>query len=89
MGIYESQRHLTSSKTEWTRNATYQRLFDKAKSIIKETVCMKFYDESQLLYLETDVSGIRLRTAYYKPEAIQGAQELKAPTTAYLGPLHL
>ena len=41
--ICESLRQLTSSKTEWTWNATYQKLFDKAKSIIKEDACMKLY----------------------------------------------
>ena len=55
--IWGSLRQLTSSKTEWTWNATYQKLFDKAKSIIKEDVCMIFYDETQLLYLETNVKS--------------------------------
>ena len=36
----------------------YQQLFEKAKSLIKADVCMKFYDDTKLLYLETDVSGI-------------------------------
>ena len=33
---------LTSSKTTWTWNASYQQLFDKAKSIVEADVCMKF-----------------------------------------------
>ena len=33
---------LTSCKTMWTWNASYQQLFDNAKSIIKANVCMKF-----------------------------------------------
>ena len=57
--ICESLRQLTSSKTEWTWNATYQKVFDKAKSIITKDVCMKFYDETQPLYLETDTYGIQ------------------------------
>ena len=36
--IYKALRQLTSVKTEWTWNPTYQKLFDKAKSIIK--VCV-------------------------------------------------
>ena len=44
--VCESLRKLTSSKTEWSWNATYQKLFDKAKSIIKEDACMKFDDEA-------------------------------------------
>ena len=45
---------------EWTWNATYQNLFDKVNSIIKEGACLKFDDETQPLYLETDTSGVRL-----------------------------
>ena len=53
-------RQLTSVKTECTWNAAYKKLFDKEKSIIKEDVYMKFYDETKPLYLETDVSGVGL-----------------------------
>ena len=42
----ESLRKLTSAKSEWTWNATYQKMFDKTRAIIKEYVYMKFYDES-------------------------------------------
>ena len=35
-------RKLTSSKMTWTWNASYQQLFDKAKSLIKAEMCMKF-----------------------------------------------
>ena len=38
----------------------YQDLYDKAKKIIKKDTCMKFYDESRPLYLETDASGVGL-----------------------------
>ena len=34
--VFEPIRLLTSSKTEWVWNATYQKLFEKAKSIITE-----------------------------------------------------
>ena len=44
-------------------DATYQKLFDKAKSIIKEDTYMKFYDLTQPLYLETDTCGLRLGDA--------------------------
>ena len=49
-----------SVKTEWTWNATYQMLFDKAKAIIKQDVCMKFYEETKPLYIEMDASGVGL-----------------------------
>ena len=35
-------RKLTSSKIAWTWNASYQQLFDKAKSLIRVDVCIKF-----------------------------------------------
>ena len=41
----------------------HQTLFDMMKSLIKDDVCMKFYDETQPLYLETDMSGIGLGAA--------------------------
>ena len=61
--ICEILRQLTSSKTEWTQNAAYKKLFDKEKSIITEDPYMKFYDEHQLLHLETNASAIWLRAA--------------------------
>ena len=39
----------------------YQDLFNKAKNIKKQEACMKFYDASRSLYLETDASGVSLR----------------------------
>ena len=54
---------LTSCKMMWTWNASYQQLFDNAKSIIKADVCMTFYNNSKPLYLETDASGISLGAA--------------------------
>ena len=61
--VCESLRQLTLNKTEWTWNATYQKLFEKTKSVIKEDACMKFYDEAQPVYLETDASGVGLGAA--------------------------
>ena len=34
----------------WMWNASYKQLFTNAKSIIKADMCMKFYDNSKLLY---------------------------------------
>ena len=39
-------------------NASYQGLYDKTKYLIKANVCMKFYDDTKPLYLNTDPSGI-------------------------------
>ena len=49
--VCEPLRKLTSSKMTWTWNASYQQLFDKAKLLIKVEMCMKFYDDTKLLYL--------------------------------------
>ena len=61
--ISEPLRKLTSSKAMWTWNAAYQQQFKKEKSLIKADMCMKFYDDTKLLYLKTDASGIGLRAA--------------------------
>ena len=49
-----------SSKTLWIWNESYKNLFNKAKLLINDDVCMKLYGETQPLCLETDVSGIGL-----------------------------
>ena len=54
---------LTSCTLMCMWNTSYQQLIVNAKSIIKADVCMKFYDNSNLLYLETDASGIGLGAA--------------------------
>ena len=56
----ESLRKLTAIKSEWTWNVTHQKLSYKAKSIIKEDACMKIYDETKPLYLETNTLGVGL-----------------------------
>ena len=38
----------------------YQDLFDIARKIIKTDTCMKFYDASRPLYLETDAPDVGL-----------------------------
>ena len=59
---------LTSSKVTWTWNASYQALFNKAKSINKSAdMCMKFYDDTKALCLETDASmELALVWHYYR-----------------------
>ena len=41
----------------------YQKMFDKAKAIIKEDVYMKFYDETKPLCIETEASKVVLGAA--------------------------
>ena len=85
--VCESLRQLISTKTEWTWNATYQKPFDKAKSIITEDACTKFYDESQLLYLATDASGIELGTALLQIWSSTSCPGDKAPNNSTLRPI--
>ena len=44
--ICEPLRKVMSVITEWTWNATYQKICNKTKALIKEDACMKFSDES-------------------------------------------
>ena len=83
--INELLRQLTSSKTEWTWNAIYQKLFDKVKSIITENFMMKPGQCTwRHMHLESD-----LELPYYKSEVGHAAQETKHQTTAYSDPSHL
>ena len=56
--VCEPLQKLTSCKVTCTWNASYQQLFAQAKSLIKVDVCMKFYNDTKSLYLETDASGV-------------------------------
>ena len=51
-------------------------MFDKAKAIRKEDGCMKFYDETKPLYIESHVSGVGLEAALLQKEAIQAFIEM-------------
>ena len=61
--VCDPPHKLTSSKVTWTWNASYQSLFNKARLFIKSDMCMKFYNDTKLLYLETDASGVGLGAA--------------------------
>ena len=58
--VYEPLWKLTSNRAVWTWNASFQSIYDKTKSLLKTDACMKFYDETKPLYLETDASGVGL-----------------------------
>ena len=57
---------LTSSRTVWTWNASYQALYDKTKSLIMADICMKFYNETKPLYLKTGAFGIGLGATLFQ-----------------------
>ena len=85
--VCELLRKLMSSKMTWTWNASYQQLFDKAKSLIKAEMCMKFYDDTKLLYLKTDVSGVGLGAALLQLRDNISCHEDTAPTNSALCPI--
>ena len=61
--ICEPLAKLWSCKAVLTWNTSYQALYDKTKSLIKNNICMKFYNETKCLYLETYASSIGLGAA--------------------------
>ena len=60
--VYEPLWKLTSENADWTWNSMYQKFYEKVKTIIKYDVFIKFYNENEPLYLETDALGIGLGT---------------------------
>ena len=38
----------------------YEKVYEKVRTIIKDDICIKLYSEIELLYLETDASGVGL-----------------------------
>ena len=65
-----SLRKLTSAKNRMDMECNLQKTFDKAKEIIKEDACMKFYDETRPLYIATDASGVGLGAALLQTRGI-------------------
>ena len=66
----------TSARIEWTWNAAYKKMFNKARSIIKEDTCMKFYDETKPLYIQIHLE-LDWELHYYKQEVVQVALGMK------------
>ena len=58
--VCKSLHNLTLTKTDWTWNTLYQKLYDQAKALIKKDIFMKFYNARKSLYLPTDATGIGL-----------------------------
>ena len=78
---------LTSIKVVWTWDALYQVLFNKAKSLIKADMCMKFYDDTRLLYLETDASRVGLGVALLQMHKGTTCQKDTVPNNTILCPI--
>ena len=85
--VCEPLYKMTSSKVIWTWNASYQPLFNKAKLLIKSDMCMKFYDDTKLLYLETDVSSVGLGAALLQTQEGTTCQKDMMPSNTILYPI--
>ena len=64
------------------------KMFQEAKAIIKEDACMKFYDETKPLYIETDVSGIGLGEALLQTRDNMTFHRDDVPDNSILRPMH-
>ena len=51
-------QRLTSVNTAWTWTRSYQEINETTKSLVKEDICMKYYNVEKSLYLKTDMSGV-------------------------------
>ena len=61
-------------------------MFDNAKAIRKEDACMKFYDETKPLYIETDASEVGLGTALIQTQSNTSCHRDEAPDNSILSP---
>ena len=60
--VYKPLRRLTSVNDAWMWYRSYQELYDRATSLVKEDMYMKYYNVRKPLNLEMDTSGVGLGT---------------------------
>ena len=78
---------LTLSKVTWTWKASYQPLFNKAKLLITSDMCMKFYNDTKPLYLETDAFRVGLGAAILQTQEGTTCQKDTMPDDTIMCPI--
>ena len=80
--ICKPLHRLTWTKTEWTWNSMYQELYEKAKTIIKDDVSLKFYNEEHcaLQHLQQEPDQCRNEIQQHRKRDIRHtSQPLEIP----------
>ena len=78
---------MTSVNGTWMWNRSYQEINERAKSLVKEDTCMKYYDVRKPLYLETDASGVSLGIAVLQVRDNLNCRYNKVHDNAMLQPI--
>ena len=65
-------------------NGTYQEIYERAKSVMRQDTCMKYCDARKPLYLETDASGVGFGAALLQVRDNLGCEYSEAADYAVL-----
>ena len=65
----------------------YDELYEKAKAIIRDGVCIKFCNEKEPPYLEKDASVVGLGTGFYRSGAVCGSHRDEVSKKTVLQPI--
>ena len=82
----EHLQKLTSVKTDWTWKRMYQNLYERVKKVIKKVACMKLYEASRPLYVETDVLDVSFGARLLQVGDSMNCKHDKVPDNAKLYP---
>ena len=63
------------------------KMFEEVKEIIKEDACIKFYDETKPLNIETDASGVGLGAALLQTRDNMTCHRDEVPDNSTLIPI--
>ena len=63
------------------------KMIEEAKAIMKEDACMNFHNETKLLNIETDTSGVGLGAALLQTKDNMNCHRDKVPDTSILRPI--